>query len=363
MAEVNSLYIHIPFCEHIGSYCDFTKIIKNDNLCFIYGLDIIKSLVLLNKEGKKFKTIYIGGGTPSCLDLFVLEDVLIAAKNLLDIDYEFTIELNVESVNLKIAKLLKKHNINRISVGIQTFNDEILDKFNRKHTGNDAIEAVKLLKRFFDNISVDLIYAVPFSSMAILENDIKIIKELNINHVSTYSLQINKGTLIYNQGYKEISQDETRSQMDFIHNELIKQGFEHYEVSNFGKKGYFSNHNLTYWKNEEYEALGAGASGYLNNIRFTYTKNILEYLKTHRKEEEIVTQEDKFEYQVMLGLRTSLGVNLNDIKDEFGIDFLQKYEDKLEYLFKNKLIFVENNTLKCSYEGLFILDAIILKIF
>ncbi|MEG0034322.1 MAG: radical SAM family heme chaperone HemW [Bacilli bacterium] len=361
--KIKSLYIHIPFCEHICSYCDFTKIIRNDNLSFLYILDLLKSLKGYIKEKKKFSTIYIGGGTPTCIEPFLLNILLSYCTKLLKTTYEFTVEANVESINKDTLRILKNNKVNRLSIGVQTFSDELLLKLNRKHTGKEAINAVNLAFKYINNINIDLMYGFPFSSFECLKTDLEIAKTLPINHISTYSLLINKGTLIYNQGYKEVDGDTLRKYFDFIKNELKKTGFKQYEVSNFSKPGYYSRNNITYWKNEEYIGLGAGSSGFENKVRYTYTKNINSYLYDHKRTEEIVTVEDDIKYQIFLNLRTTNGIDRKLFKEKFGFEILEKFGDFFTKLQKKSLIKINKNTIKCTYNGLMILDNIILEIF
>lgn len=363
--DTKSLYIHIPFCEHICHYCDFTKVIYKSEIAFSYVSKIIDEIEFLESFDKKFKTIYIGGGTPTSLSISDLERLLKSLNKLVDFSkkYEFTVEANVENLTENKLVLLKKYGVNRLSIGTQSFNDKILKRFNRFHTGDEAISTIKLAQKYIKNINVDLIYAVPFSSVQNLEKDLEIIANLNIKHVSLYSLQINKGTKFFVDKIEELNEDDTRNQYDFIVNFLKKHGFIHYEVSNFARKGYESKHNKVYWKDQKYLALGAGASGYIKNIRYTNTKNILSYInKEEISEIEYINKEKDFEYYLITNLRLLNGLNINKLNRRFGINFILEHKNALEKLEKLNLITYNENTLKCTENGIFVLDSIILEL-
>lgn len=363
--DTKSLYIHIPFCEHICHYCDFTKVIYKSEIAFSYVSIIIDEIEFLESLDKKFKTIYIGGGTPTSLSISDLERLLKSLNKLVDFSkkYEFTVEANVENLTENKLVLLKKYGVNRLSIGTQSFNDKILKRFNRFHTGDEAISTIKLAQKYIKNINVDLIYAVPFSSAHNLEKDLEIIANLNIKHVSLYSLQINKGTKFFIDKIEELNEDDTRNQYDFIVNFLKKHRFIHYEVSNFARKGYESKHNIVYWKDKKYLALGAGASGYIKNIRYTNTKNILSYInKEEISEIEYINKEKDFEYYLITNLRLLSGLNINKLNRRFGVNFILEHKNALEKLEKLNLITYNENTLKCTENGIFVLDSIILEL-
>lgn len=358
MNKVESLYIHIPFCNHICNYCDFTKIIYNREIAILYCLDLIKDLKRLKVSEKRYKTIYIGGGTPSSLPYYILEKLILLCSSLLEEENEFTIELNVEDINKELLKILKKSKINRVSVGIESFNDEVLMKMNRNYDSSIIFNNITLLKKYFSNFNLDLIYALPFiDNVGILENDLKQIVSLNPTHISTYSLQIEKNTIFYNQKFETLNDSETRKQYDLIHNYLTQFGYKRYEISNYCKENYQSMHNLTYWHNKEYISLGAGSSGYENGIRYKYTCNILEYISTHKKlEEEVVNMHSKFEYFLYLNFRLDSGFQIDEINNIFSINFLDKYKNILERLTKEKLIFVDETSIRATYQGSLVLD-------
>ena len=360
--DASSLYIHIPFCSQICSYCDFTKIIYDCRIAFLYILEVIKEINELRRQKNKFKTIYIGGGTPSALEPFLLDDLLFYCSLLInkDADYEFTVEMNVEDITESKLKILKENKVNRISIGIQTFDNNILKKLNRNYTKEIAIEKVNLAKKFFNNINLDLIYAMPFSNIEILRKDLEELLKLNVKHISTYSLQICSGTTFYNENIKELDQDETRKQYDLILNTLRANGYKRYEVSNFARDKCFSKHNLCYWKDDKYYSIGVGASGYIGNIRYTNTKNILEYIGQEKiKSYEMITKKDDIEYFLLTNLRLEDGFKFIDFNKRFNSDFLKRYKVKISHLILEKLIIIDQNSIRCSDDGIMLLDKVL----
>ena len=358
--EINSLYIHIPFCDKICDYCDFTKLQYFRNFAASYIKELKKELT--HYYPKNLKAIYVGGGTPTALE----DDLFLELLEMID-PYskgveEYTFEANPESLSKEKIKMLQEHGVNRVSLGVQTTNDAILNKLNRFHTFAQVQEAIKNLKdEGIDNINVDLILGLPHASEKILKEDLKNILDLDIKHISCYGLTVNPHTALFNQGFKEPNGDELRKYYDIVEETLLKNGFIHYEVSNWVKPGYQSKHNLTYWRNEQYYGVGLGASGYINGIRYKNTVNLARYLEgEYVQEREEVSKKDLFTYQIMLNLRTSEGLDIGYLKEEFGNDLLNN--EKVNSFIKNKLLFIKDNHLIATYEGMMVLDQIILAL-
>ena len=268
---------------------------------------------------------------------------------------EYTFEANPESLSLEKIKMLKEHGVNRISIGVQTTNDKILKAVNRDHTFEQVKTAIRNLKdNGIDNINVDLILGLPHSSKKILEEDLKNVLSLDINHISCYGLTVNPHTALYNKGFKEPESDILRDFYDIVEQILKKEGFVHYEVSNWAKPGYESKHNLTYWRNEEYYGCGLGASGYIKDIRYKNTVNLSQYLnRVFVYEKENVSDKDKLTYQIMLNLRTVEGLN---------IAFIKNKDKEIQELISGGFLTINNNRLIPTYEGMMTLDQIILKL-
>lgn len=358
-----SLYVHIPFCEHICSYCNFIKIYYDEKV-------VDKYLDCLEKELQSFHienldTIYIGGGTPSSLKIEQLEKLLsILSKIPLNDNYEYTMEANPENLSKEKIMLLKKYGVNRISLGIQTFDEKISKLLNRKHNFKMVKEVVNNLNSIgINNYSFDFIYAVPFQTKEIINKDINLSLSLNPKHLSFYSLLIEENTLLYIQKYKEADDTIQREFYDFIYEKLKENGFNRYEISNFSKPNYESKHNLTYWLDEKYYAIGLSSSGYIEDKRYTNTKNMTEYLKENTKRDiiKISKNDEMFEY-IMLNLRLDKGIDLSAFSQKFKIDLLKIKEKEIEELEKRKLIYIKENHLRTTYNGSLLLHLVIEKL-
>ena len=360
--KVKSVYIHIPFCNTICSYCDFCKVYYKTNLIDSY-LDSLSKELDEYYKGEILDTIYIGGGTPSCLSidklnkLFNIIDILKRSKNI-----EFTFECNPEDINEELLKLLKSRGVNRLSIGVESFNKDILKILNRRYD-IDIFSKMDICKKYFDNINIDLMYAIPSENLEILSNDIDTIIKLDVPHISTYSLIINKNTVMYNKNYKNIDDELDYEMYKLIIDKLSKYNYHHYEISNFSKSGYESKHNLTYWNNEYYYGFGVGASGYVDNIRYDNTRSITKYISgNYRLESNKLSFNETVENEFILGFRKIDGMSIKNFENRYGfnprnIDNVKKLvrENKLEvneYNIKinNDYIYTSNNIL-CEFLG------------
>ena len=318
--KANSLYIHIPFCESICDYCDFAK------LQYFHSF-AEKYLTALNKEldervdNFELKTIYIGGGTPTSLDDAQFEKLLKMVMPYFKHVEEYTVEANPESLSLSKIKLLHKYGVNRLSIGVESTDDKILKSINRKHTFEDVKRAVELARENgINNINLDLIIGLPNVSEKMLEKDIINILSLNPDHVSCYSLTVHEHTVFYINGIEEPVEEFAYDAYKHINEILEENGYVHYEISNWAKPGKESKHNLVYWNNERYYGIGLAASGYLDNIRYKNTTNFNKYISFKNEiEQEIVATKDEIEYEIMLKLRTRLGLDLSDFKTKYNI--------------------------------------------
>ena len=312
-------------------------------------------------KGEVLDTIYIGGGTPSCLSidklntLFSIIDKLKRSNNI-----EFTLECNPEDINEELLKLLKSRGVNRLSIGVESFNKDILKILNRRYD-IDIFTKMDICKKYFDNINIDLMYAIPSENLDILSNDIDTIIKLDVPHISTYSLIINKNTVMYNKNYKNIDDELDYEMYKLIIDKLSKYNYHHYEISNFSKSGYESKHNLTYWNNEYYYGFGVGASGYVDNIRYDNTRSITKYISgNYRLESNKLSFNETVENEFILGFRKIDGMSIKNFENRYGfnprnIDNVKKLvrENKLEvneYNIKinNDYIYTSNNIL-CEF--------------
>ena len=358
-----ALYIHIPFCESICDYCDFTKLQYFHSFAEKYLHALKKELDdrVLNKD---LKTIYIGGGTPTSLNDEEFETLLKMVEPYSKEVEEYTIEANPESLSLSKIKLMKKYGVNRVSIGVESTDDQILKSINRKHTFCDVQNAVKNLRENgISNINLDLIIGLPNVSFKMLEKDIKNILSLNPNHISCYSLTVHEHTVFHINKIEEPDEEYAYNAYKVINKLLEGSGYTHYEVSNWAKPGFESKHNLTYWYNERYYGIGLGASGYIDNVRYKNTTNFEKYVSNKNDlEEEIVDLEDDKQYEIMLRLRTRFGINLKDYQEKFGEDLYQLHKQVIDdYIARGYLTYL-NGVISPTFEGMMILDKIYLDL-
>lgn len=356
----NSVYIHIPFCDNICSYCDFCKQFYNENLVNKYLIELEKE-IKSKYQGEILKTIYIGGGTPSSLNTNELEKLFNIIKIFkLDNDYEFTIEVNPESINEEKLILFKNNHVNRISIGIESTNLDFLKYLNRKYTYEEAKEKVLLINKYFNNINVDLIYGLENETIKDLEKDIDNILLLPITHISTYSLIIENNTVLSINKTKNINEELDELMYKTIIKKLANNNFKHYEISNFSKDNYESKHNLVYWNNKNYYGFGLGASGYIENIRYDNTRSMSKYLEgNYILNKEILNIKDIISYELILGFRKIDGINIKEFYDKYQTNILDLYNIK-ELIEKNILI-VKNDYIKINYDMIYVMNNILVN--
>lgn len=350
-----SIYIHIPFCTNICSYCDFCKILKNKQWIDKYLIALEKE-IKENYKKEKVNTIYIGGGTPSILSLKQLEKLFNILKIFnIDKDAEITFETNTEDLSIEKINLLKQ-NVNRLSIGVQTFDKETLKTLNRKLD----IDNLKLALKNFKNVNIDLMYGFQNQSIENLKKDLEKIIKLNPTHISTYTLIIEPHTKLYIDRYKPLNDDKERQMYDLIRKTLKENKYEQYELSNFSKKGYESRHNLTYWNNENYYGFGLGASGYVDNIRYENTRNLNKYLKGNFiLNKHTLTIKEKIEDEFIVGLRKTKGIN----KDKF----YKKYQKNIKEIeivnkmLKEKLLLEDETNIFINPKYLYTSNEILLN--
>ena len=356
-----SVYIHIPFCRNICSYCDFCKLLYKKDWGDLY-LDKLNEEILDRYLDDEIKTIYIGGGTPSCLSLSQIKKLLEICHNFhLSSQIEFTFECNLDDITEEILYLLKLNGVNRLSIGIQSFNEDNLYFLNRKHTLEEAEEKMTLIRKLgFNNVNIDLMYALPTEDLSVLKKDLTMFLKLEPDHISTYSLMIEPHTMLYQKRIKPISEDMDSLMYKTIIKTLEKKDYHHYEVSNFAKEGYESKHNLTYWNNEEYYGFGLGASGYIDDIRYTNTKSLKNYLDGfYHGEQEILSLKDVMDNELMLGFRKCEGVSLEKFKRKFGKNMEDCYP--IKPLLKNKDLKEEDEYIFIPKDKFYIMNEILLK--
>jgi len=263
------LYVHIPFCNHICYYCDFPKRVSNSILKEKYIESLFKEIKYYSSRFNDVDTVYIGGGTPSSLSIRLLKMIIAALPSYVK---EFTIECNPNDINKEFLDLLKEHSVNRISLGVQSFDDTSLKTIGRTHSGKNAINAIKLIKKYSFNLNVDLIYNIPGQSLNQVVKELEVLGSLDIDHISYYSLILEDKTIFSKMiKTREIVPNDIdieAEMFEMIITRLKQLGYNHYEISNFAKQSKESMHNLIYWKNQEYIGIGMSAAGYLKNTRY-----------------------------------------------------------------------------------------------
>lgn len=353
------IYLHLPFCSSICSYCDFPKVLYDKKFVDRY-LDCLKKEIKSRYQGEDVKSIFIGGGTPTCLDLEELEKLLKLTKLFHYSDLkEFTIESNIESLSYEKILLLKKYGVNRISLGVQSFQDDVLRELNRHHNKKMVVDVVHDIRNVgIYNISIDYIYGVD-SNIHGIQEDLETILELDIPHVSCYSLIIENGTMLKIRGKKNID-DETEKEMYLlIEDTLRKAGYHHYEISNYAKVGYESLHNLNYWNNLDYYGFGLGAVSYLGFYRRNNTKNLSHYLNNNYLDsEEYEDEMVRISNELILGLRKIDGISLHKFYEKYKRDVLEIFDIK-ELLLLGMLV-IEGDFLKISQEYIYVSNEILL---
>ena len=363
-----SAYVHIPFCTQICYYCDFSKVFIKNQPVDSYLEHLLEEFQ--SYDIQKLRTLYIGGGTPTALSAPQLEILLKGLTKNLDLSVleELTIEANPGDLDADKIAVLKNSAVNRVSLGVQTFDDKMLKKIGRSHLEKDIYENIDRLKLAgFDNISIDLIYALPGQTMEQVKDNVAKAIGLNIPHMSLYSLILENHTVFMNRmrrGKLPLPKEELEAEMfEYIITELERAGFEHYEISNFSKPSFESRHNLMYWDNAEYYGIGAGASGYVNGVRYKNHGPIRHYLSAveegnARITEEHLSQKEQMEEEMFLGLRKKLGVSMARFEEKFGRPFEGLYGEIVRDLVQQGLMQIEGDRVRMTKRGLFLGDTV-----
>ena len=363
-----SAYVHIPFCTQICYYCDFSKVFIKNQPVDSYLEHLLEEF--RSYDIQKLRTLYIGGGTPTALSAPQLEVLLDGLTKKLDLSVleELTIEANPGDLDADKIAVLKNSAVNRVSLGVQTFDDKMLKKIGRSHLEKDIYENIDRLKLAgFDNISIDLIYALPGQTMEQVKENVAKAIGLDIPHMSLYSLILENHTVFMNRmrrGKLPLPKEELEAEMfEYIIVELERVGFEHYEISNFSKPGFESRHNLMYWDNAEYYGIGAGASGYVNGVRYKNHGPIRHYLSAveegnARITEEHLSQKEQMEEEMFLGLRKKSGVSMARFEEKFGRSFDGLYGEIVRDLVQQGLMQIDGDRVRMTKRGLFLGDTV-----
>ncbi|MCR5079665.1 MAG: radical SAM family heme chaperone HemW [Bacilli bacterium] len=357
-----SLYVHIPFCDGICPYCDFCKVEKSTH----YEQGYLKALLfdIQNLGSRRFDTVYVGGGTPTCLEDDNFLRLLKALSPLLEIGGEFTVEANPESLSEAKIAMMKENGVNRVSIGVESTSRKNLLFLGRKHSFDLVKDRVYALKKAgIDNINLDLMYGLPGEGLDEVKEDIDNLLSLSPTHISTYSLILEKGTDFYARGIKEGEQEEVADQYELINDLLKKSGYHRYEVSNFSLPDKESRHNLVYWENRPYVGLGAGASGYEDGVRYRNTFSIPRFNEGKRKvEEEKVDRDSEASYFLLTGLRLAKGISLKEYRSLFGMDLLSNRKEAIDRHIGLGNIEIKGDRLMVKEERMILLDRVLVDL-
>ena len=395
------IYIHIPFCRHKCDYCDFVSFSNKQAFIENY-MEAVKKEINYYFRDKTFletytvTTIYIGGGTPSYIDSkYILEMMHILEENLKENmlkleDMEITIEVNPGTVNKEKLEQYKKAKINRLSIGLQSTNNEILKQIGRIHTYEQFLETYQMAKEVeFENVNVDLMIGLPNQTIEDIKRSLEEVIQLNPTHISVYSLIVEEGTVIAqkieNHQLQEMDEEFERNMYWYVKNTLELNGYIHYEISNFAKKGKESKHNLNCWRQKEYIGIGLAAHSYLNYVRYTNTSEMEQYItrmnnlngqivkdilklsnnkeKTSLEEkeknietayeiEELQDVEDRKKEYMLLGLRTIEGVSISKFKEKYIDNPIFLFRKELEKLVEEKLVMIDGDDIRLTNKGL-----------
>lgn len=360
-----SIYIHIPFCESRCHYCDFCSSLLAESNVEKYFKYLRKEIKLQEEflKDKIIDTVFIGGGTPSSVDPKFIKEIMEDLSSFkFSKDIEVTIESNPNSLTLEKAKTYFSSGINRISIGAQSFNEEILKRIGRIHKKDNIYRAIENARSAgFENINLDLMLALPGQKFSDIEESINEVEKLNLPHISYYSLILEEGTKLYRDHDKSPlafpNEDEDRKMYHYVVNKLEKIGLKQYEISNFAKEGFECRHNMSYWKLRDYISFGLSASSNIENLRYTNFYDFKDYYEALEKNKspivfsEKLSKTDRMNEFVMMGLRLNSGVDIEEFDEKFNENFLKIYEQEIEKNLKSNLIILDENNIKLTEKG------------
>ncbi|MBO5021905.1 MAG: radical SAM family heme chaperone HemW [Clostridia bacterium] len=332
------VYVHIPFCQRKCNYCAFSSFVLNEEKQTEYVDFLIKEIKNFAKNNtKKVDTIFIGGGTPSLLPIHLMWQIFQTLKSefVIDEKAEITIECNPNSLTLHALQEYKQMGINRISIGVQSLDDNQLQFIGRLHNSQTAINSIKMAKEVFENVSVDLLIGIKNQQKEAFLTDLRTIASLGVTHISTYMLQVEGGTPLAQMAENNPAllpdDDECVGIYESAVKELAKLGFNQYEVSNFAKEGNKCKHNQKYWRGDEYIGFGLSAHSYINGTRFANSNNFTDYYKSKIAMTEKLDENQLITEHIMLGLRCDLGVDKNYLKSlKFDIEKSESLADYVQ---------------------------------
>ena len=363
------IYVHIPFCKQKCIYCDFPAYQNLEEYYDTYLYALVQEMTMFGDAYPKSRTklvdtVYFGGGTPTELSLLQLEQILNTIKTTYNVspDCRFTIESNPGEIDISYLKGLQKLGFSRISFGVQTFNDKSLLSLHRSHNSKAAIDAVQWAAEVgFTDINTDLIYGLPKQTIEEIKENITLVSQLPINHISTYGLQVERGTRLYHLVEKELISLPDESLEDRMYETMMQGiqdlGFERYEISNFAKDKAYSKHNLKYWQYCDYLGFGAGAHSFFDSVRRANNRNVMPYARKIDcfefpiVDEEIIDQQRAIEDYCFLALRTKWGINTTVFFEKFNVTLDSIYGSILQELIEKDLIVKDGKSYHLTSEG------------
>jgi len=371
---VAGLYIHIPFCKKACHYCNFhfSTSLKNRKKII---LSMIKEIEIKSIGYEDLiETIYFGGGTPSLLSIIEIDSLIKAVIDNFKISKkpEITLEANPDDLNTSKLKELSNSLINRLSIGIQSFNDQDLKLMNRSHNSFDSINCIDNSLKYFDNISIDLIYGMPNSNLISWEKNLNLALNWDLNHISAYALTVEPKTALEKYIQKEVilplDEEFVYDQFNLMYDKLSDLNYINYELSSFAKKGYFSKNNSGYWLGKKYVGIGPSSHSFDGFARSWNVSNNTLYVSDiknnkmyHQKEK--LTQIDQYNEYIMIGLRTMWGISLGNLQEKFGKKIKTHFVTKSKKFIESKLLIIENDLIKTSKKGKFLSDGIASELF
>lgn len=369
------IYVHIPFCKSKCKYCNFTSYVGCENLMDDYLKSIVNEIVTRKSSDVEIDTIYIGGGTPSFMPNGTIATILNAIKTNYNVlpDCEISVECNPNSIDYAKAQEWFDSGVNRVSIGLQSVKQSLLNVMGRTHTKMDFVKAVECLQAVgFKNINVDMMIGIPKQKLSDVRQTIYAIEKLGITHISCYSLILENNTPMHSMvqagALREPNEDKTINMYSYVYKYLDRIGYKRYEVSNFAIPGYECKHNMNTWHLHEYMGIGVSAHGYLNGHRYANTTSLDKYIKdvsstgTSIEYSEEETSYDLIEEYIMLGLRLNEGIDLKYLKDTYSYDLLEYKKNEIKKLKDLGLIEILDNRLFATNNGFYVLNAIIIEL-
>lgn len=369
------LYVHFPFCASKCKYCNFNSYSDKNELQLKYFQALLKELQMYKSDAIEIDTIFIGGGTPSIMFNGCISTLLSEVRKNFKVseNAEITIEANPNSIDKNKTIEWKESGVNRVSIGLQSINSNLLKLLGRPHTKQDYIRAYEdVISAGINNINTDCLIGLPRQKLSDVKKMLAFLVKLKVTHLSVYSLILEEDTPLHKMvttGQLKLPKEEkTLGMYNYTRKFLKENGFERYEVSNFALAGYECKHNLHTWQMHEYIGVGAGAYGYIDGVRYGNVEQIEDYISAVStgnkpiKLEEKISNTELFEESIMLGLRTKYGVNLKDIKEKYNIDLYETKKDELASFLKMGVIEINNDNLVLTDTGYPILNKIILEL-